>query len=109
MVDRTANEPSAWASMAERGSIRALRLLRGWYHLFGRTLSVALLVPIVTYFYLTGRASRAASLDFLQTLYATPEGRARLGESPRQRHVFRHLFTFAENLLDRMILWGGDG
>ena len=30
--------------MAERGSVGALRLLRGWYRLFGRPLSVALLV-----------------------------------------------------------------
>jgi len=103
------SEHSAWASMAERGSIRALALLRGWYRLFGRRLSVALLVPIVTYFYLTGRREKSASLDFLQTLYATPEGRAKLGGPPRGRQVFRHLFSFAENLLDRMILWGGDG
>ncbi|HTO55116.1 MAG TPA: hypothetical protein VMR50_17165 [Myxococcota bacterium] len=103
------SEPSAWASMAERGSIRALALLRGWYRLFGRRMSVALLVPIVTYFYLTGRREKLASRDFLQTLHATPEGRARLGGPPRGRHVFRHLFSFAENLLDRMILWGGDG
>ena len=37
-----------------------------------------------------------------------PEGRARLGAPPRLRHVFRHLFAFAENILDRMILWSGD-
>jgi len=102
-------EASAWASMAERGSLSALALLRGWYWLFGRRLSVALLFPIVLYFFLTGRRAREASRDFLQTLYATPEGRERLGARPRFWMVFRHLFSFAENLLDRMILWGGDG
>jgi predicted LPLAT superfamily acyltransferase len=95
--------------MAERGSLRALALLRGWYRLFGRGLSVALLFPIVLYFFLTGHAAREASLDFLQTLWATPEGRERLGSAPSRRQVFRHLFSFAENLLDRMILWSGDG
>jgi predicted LPLAT superfamily acyltransferase len=100
--------PSSWASMAERGSLGALALLRAWYRLFGRRLSVALLFPIVLYFFLTGRGAREASRDFLETLYATPEGRERLGSRPRARHVFRHLFSFAENLLDRMILWSGD-
>ena len=102
------SQRSAWANVAERGSLRALALLRGWYGLFGRRASVALLLPIVTYFYLTGRGSRRASRDYLDTLWATPEGRARLRRAPRRRDVFRHLFTFAENLLDRMILWSGD-
>ena len=72
------SQRSAWANVAERGSLRALALLRGWYGLFGRRASVALLLPIVTYFYLTGRGSRRASRDYLDTLWATPEGRARL-------------------------------
>ncbi len=101
-------EQSTWASMAERGSVRALFLLRGWYRIFGRRASVALLVPIVTYFFVTGRSARRASLEYLRALWATPEGRARLGARPRLRHVFRHLFAFAENLLDRMILWSGN-
>jgi predicted LPLAT superfamily acyltransferase len=101
-------EHSTWASMAERGSLRALFMLRTWYRVLGRRASVAMLVPIVAYFYATGRTARAASRDYLRTLWATPEGRARLGSPPRRRHVFRHLFAFAENLLDRMILWSGD-
>ncbi|HTO70348.1 MAG TPA: hypothetical protein VMR31_10845 [Myxococcota bacterium] len=102
------SDRSAWAHMAERGSLRALALLRGWYKLFGRRLSVALLVPIVAYFWATGRASRRASRDYFRTLYASPEGRASLGHRPTWRDVFAHLFSFAENLLDRMILWSGD-
>jgi predicted LPLAT superfamily acyltransferase len=94
--------------MAERGSLRALFVLRAWYRIFGRRASVALLVPIVAYFFATGRGARAASLDYLRTLWETPDGRAGLGAQPNRRHVFRHLFAFAENLLDRMILWSGD-
>ena len=101
-------EQSTWASMAERGSLRALFMLRRWYRIFGRRASVGMLVPIVTYFFLTGRSARRASHDYLHTLWATPDGRGRLGARPRLRHVFRHLFAFAENILDRMILWSGD-
>ena len=101
-------EQSTWASMAERGSLRALFMLRRWYRIFGRRASVAMLVPIVTYFFVTGRSARRASLEYLRVLWATPEGRERLGATPRLRHAFRHLFAFAENILDRMILWSGD-
>jgi len=102
------SDGSAWTKMAERGSLRALYMLRGFYRFFGRRASVALLTPIVLYFFLTGRASRQASRDYLDTLWALPEGRAALGATPTRFTVFRHLHAFAENLLDRMILWSGD-
>jgi predicted LPLAT superfamily acyltransferase len=44
-------ENGAWMNMAERGSLRALYLLRGFYRFFGRRASVALLTPIVLYFF----------------------------------------------------------
>jgi predicted LPLAT superfamily acyltransferase len=94
--------------MAERGSIRALLLIRWFYRHCGRLASVALLTPIVAYFFLTGRTARRASLDYLRTLWALPRGRAALGEAPGWRQVFRHLHEFAENILDRMIVWSGD-
>jgi len=103
------SQRSGWASMAESGSLAWLYILRSFYRTFGRRASVALLGPIVVYFFLTGRSSRPASLDYLRTLWATPRGREALGEPPSLRHVFRHLHAFAENLLDRMIMWSGDG
>ena len=86
----------------------ALVLIRWFYRYFGRRASVALLTPIVAYFFVTGRAARRASMDYLRTLWAMPRGRAALGEAPTWRHVFRHLHEFAENILDRMIVWSGD-
>ncbi len=94
--------------MAESGSLAWLYILRAYWRTFGRRASVALLRPIVVYFFLTGRSSRPASLDYLRTLWATPRGRSALGEWPTHRHVFRHLHAFAENLLDRMIMWSGE-
>jgi predicted LPLAT superfamily acyltransferase len=94
--------------MAESGSLAWLFILRAFYRTFGRRASVALLRPIVVYFFLTGRTSRPASLDYLRSLWATPRGREALGEPPTLRHVFRHLHAFAENLLDRMIMWSGE-
>ncbi len=105
---RHVSRSGGWASMAESGSLAWLFILRAFYRTFGRRASVMLLKPIVSYFFVTGRTSRPASLDYLRTLWATPRGRIALGEPPNLRHVFRHLHAFAENLLDRMILWSGD-
>ncbi len=99
---------SAWTNTAERGSLAALFLIRWFYGRFGRRASVALLAPIVSYFFVTGRTARRASMDYLRTLWATPRGPAALGGPPNWRHVFRHLHEFAENILDRMVVWSGD-
>jgi predicted LPLAT superfamily acyltransferase len=94
--------------VAERGSLTALSSIRWFYGRCGRRASVALLTPIVVYFFLTDRRARRASRDYLCTLWATPRGRIALGEPPTWRQVFRHLHEFAENILDRMIVWSGD-
>ena len=107
-AETSLSQRASWAGMAESGSMAWLFILRGFYRTFGRRASVALLRPIVVYFFVTGRISRPASLDYLRTLWATPRGRVALGGAPDLRHVFRHLHAFAENLLDRMILWSGD-
>ena len=99
----------AWTGITERGSLRALFLMLGVYRWLGRWAAIALLTPIVAYFFVTGGSARRASLDYLRTLWATPGGRASLGERPTWRHAFRHLYEFAENIVDSMIVWSGDG
>ena len=98
----------AWTGIAERGSLRALFLIQWIYRRFGRWAVMMLLTPIVGYFFVTGGAARRASLDYLRTVWATPRGRTCLGERPTRRHVFRHLYEFAENIVDSMIVWSGD-
>ena len=97
-----------WAATAERGSMLALRAMRACYRVLGRRVSIALLLPIATYFFLTSRSSRRASRDYLETLWAMPEGRIALGKRPRWWHVLRHHLEFSVNLLDRMVIWQGD-
>ncbi len=98
----------SWTGVAERGSIAWLHAIRAFYRGFGRGASVALLTPIVAYFFLTGGHIRRASRDYLRTLWATPRGREALGEKPGNRQIFGHIHAFAENILDRMIVWSGD-
>ena len=86
----------------------ALRFIRWVYRTFGRRATIAFLTPVVAYFFVTGRAVRRASLDYLRTLWAAPGGREALGAPPTLRHAFRHLHEFAEQVVDRMIVWSGD-
>jgi predicted LPLAT superfamily acyltransferase len=99
---------TAWAGITERGSMGALRFIRWVYETFGRRATIAFLTPVVAYFFVTGRAVRRASLDYLRTLWVAPGGREALGTPPTWRHAYRHLHEFAEQVLDRMIVWGGD-
>jgi hypothetical protein len=104
-----ASPRGAWTGIAERGSLGGLRLIRWIYARFGRAPVMVLLTPIVAYFFVTGGAARRASMDYLCTLWATPRGPASLGGRPTWRHSFVHLYEFAENIVDSMIVWSGDG
>jgi predicted LPLAT superfamily acyltransferase len=94
--------------MAERGSLRALFLIRWIYAHLGRPVVMVLLGPIVAYFFATGGDARRASRDYLRTLWATPRGRESLGVRPTWRQAFRHFYEFAENIVDSMTAWSGD-
>jgi predicted LPLAT superfamily acyltransferase len=102
-------DKTAWTEMAERGSQGALRFIRWVYRTFGHRATIAFLTPVVAYFFVTGRPTRRASIDYLRTLWATTGGRVALGGArPTWRHVFRHVHEFAEHIVDRMIVWSGD-
>ena len=88
-----------WTAKAERGSAWLIRLIVWLARTGGRTLCRGLLYPITLYFVLTDRMARRASREFLASAGGTPAG---------WRQVFRHLYTFATTLLDRVYLAAGD-
>jgi len=82
--------------------------MRWFYRTFGRRATLALLYPVAAYFFAKDRALRAASRLYLERVWALPEGRAALGSPPGARAVFHHVLEFAINILDRMVIWGGE-
>ncbi|MCG5540244.1 MULTISPECIES: LpxL/LpxP family acyltransferase [unclassified Halorhodospira] len=88
-----------WQNLQERGSPLALRTIR-WIALrVGRPFARSLLPAITLYFLLTAGHARQASRQFLR----------RAGfERPHLGHVFRHFYTFAAVILDRVYFTRGD-
>jgi predicted LPLAT superfamily acyltransferase len=95
------SELPAWQRVAEVGSLGALRAANLLYRAFGRRFVVAVLGPVVLYFYLRNRAIRDASRSYLAAV-AAETGAA----PPGRRDVLRHLFEFAVQIFDRMVSWG---
>lgn len=96
-----------WAGFAERGSVRALRLLVWLYRNLGRRGCQSLLAPIALYYFVRERVSRRASRDYLLRVWRRPEGRRVLGRRPGWFAPYRHYREFAAQILDRFVLWGG--
>jgi hypothetical protein len=90
---------TAWTAKAERGSAWLIRLIVWIARTGGRPVCRLLLYPITLYFVLTDRTARQASAEFLQ---------AAGGRPARWRDVFRHIYTFATTLLDRVYMASGD-
>jgi len=97
------DDPARWSTMGERGSYLGMRLLAGIYRLFGRTLCLTIMAPVVFYFFLTGRAQREASRDYLTHLWRS----GYLRERPSQWTSFRHFMSFAASALDTLAAWTG--
>jgi len=97
-----------WGGIPERGSIAALRVLLALYRTLGRRACLVILHFIAIYFTLLAGGARRASRLYLETLWATDEGKRALGHAPGLRHVLRHIHEFSINIFDRLVSWSGD-
>jgi predicted LPLAT superfamily acyltransferase len=86
---------TAWARQQERSNALLLRLMT-WISLrLGRRVGRVLLHLIAAYFVLFSPRARAASRDYLRRV---------LGRPAHWRDVYRHVFTFAATIHDRIYL-----
>lgn len=90
----TAANPT-WTQTPERSNLLLMRIM-AWFSLrAGRRASRSILYAIAAYFLLFSPASRRASRDYL---------RRALDHAPRWRDLYRHFFTFAATIHDRVYL-----
>jgi predicted LPLAT superfamily acyltransferase len=96
---------AAWASVSERGSDLSLRFIVWSIRRLGQAPMRFLIAPIALYFCVFAPAARRGSRVYLEQLdhfLGNPERRIGL------RDFYRHIYCFADVLLDRFALWAGD-
>ncbi|MEE4411224.1 MULTISPECIES: glycosyltransferase family 2 protein [unclassified Serratia (in: enterobacteria)] len=95
-----------WSATEERHGLWGIRLMLQVYRLFGRRAFQLLLYPVIGYFWLTGRAQRKASCDYLQRLREFAQGRQQALPAPL--NSFRHFMRFGDAMLDKLSSWRGE-
>ncbi|CAN5922234.1 glycosyltransferase family 2 protein [soil metagenome] len=103
LLRRRRRAATHWAGLSERGLYWGLQACAWSYRLLGRGGCMAVLSPVVLYFYLTSGERRRASLDFLGRAFAA-SGRS---PAPGWRDGYRHFLSFARRALDSFIAWLG--
>ncbi|MBF0098041.1 MAG: glycosyltransferase family 2 protein [Magnetococcales bacterium] len=97
------NHPAHWSELAERGTLLGMQIAVVFLGLFGRTISLVLLAPVIGYFFLTGSKQRHAALNFLQ----------RVANRSGQQHKrlwwqgLRLYFEFSRRMIDLFLAWSG--
>jgi predicted LPLAT superfamily acyltransferase len=102
-VATAADESKHWAEASERGSFWGPALMGFIYRVLGRTVCLAVLAPVITYFYFAGAKQRRASLKYLRRVWRL-QGRT---DRPNHWHGLKHFFAFGESLVDRFGAWTG--
>ena len=96
--------PAGWARTRERGAFFLMRLTLLGLRLFGRPVMLPIVHTTALYFFLFGRGSRGASLDYLRRVAAAmPESDLR----PTWRTAYRHFRAFGTAILDKIDSWSG--
>lgn len=91
-----------WSGIGEAGSLLGMKLLLLVYRVFGRWGFRLILLPVISYFYLTRKSARLASAEYLSRLSETFPDCAQAGLNSRQ-----HFWSFGEVLLDKLLVWMG--
>lgn len=93
-----------WAQIQEASLLWGMRLLFAVYRLFGHRMLQLFLHPVVLYYWLTNPAARSASRDYLDKVCAL---RPALNLRGDHRGSYRHLFSFANAIIDKLAAWAG--
>lgn len=93
-----------WADIAEAGTGLGLWLLYALYRVAGRLPFRIAVYPVITYYFLTRRLARAASLQYLARLAGYSDGAT---PAPTWHNGLRHLLAFADTILDKLLAMSG--
>jgi predicted LPLAT superfamily acyltransferase len=97
-------KPRHWAEMGETTFVAGIWLLYWIHRLLGRWPFRLCLYPVVAMHWLSRPGLRAASLQYLERVEAATGA---LGHKPRWLDSVRHMLTFAETMLDKLLATSG--
>jgi predicted LPLAT superfamily acyltransferase len=98
------NDGPHWARVAESTCVFGMWLLYRIYRIFGRTVFRLCLHPVAFYYWASRPSARRASMQYLRRMQAA---HGPFDREPGWRHGLRHIISFAETLLDKMLASGG--
>ena len=93
-----------WAHIDEFTFLAGMRLLFWLCRVFGRWPFRVALYPLTLWYTIAKPSARAASADYLLRIARQSGAGSR---KPGGFLVLRHFVSFAENILDKMLLWNG--
>lgn len=99
-----ASDAGHWANIAESTFIAGILVLFAVYRYLGRWPFRACLYPVVTYYWLTRKPARAASIQYLRRHHVY---HGLTGATPGLRDSLRHFLAFAEVILDKLLAYTG--
>lgn len=94
-----------WADLNEVSASLGIRLLFLVYKLFGRLPVLLILYPVILWFLIFSKVARRSSYDYLERLYQYSGG---VTPKPSWINVYRHIYSFGECILDKLIIWSGN-
>lgn len=97
-----------WSQIEERGIYYGLHTMLLTYKVFGRKTFLALLCPVIAYFFVFGGDARRASLQFLTRVYKSERGAVVFKHPPGWRESYAHMWSFGEAILDKLAAWVGE-
>ncbi len=97
------SEAKHWSKMQERGTYLGIQVLLFVYRLFGRRILSFFLYPVVAYLYFTGGASKQASKEYWQRIYAIKNAE----KAFTHRVGIAHFYSFAQSAFDKIDAWMG--
>lgn len=102
-TDRTEHRTGHWAEARERGDAWGPALMGFIYRVLGRHVCLAVMAPVILYFYAAGAKQRRASLDYLRRVWRAK----RIQAAPNHWHGLKHFFAFGVSLVDKFGAWIG--
>jgi predicted LPLAT superfamily acyltransferase len=102
-VTRPHSARRPWHEMAERGSLTGLRILLNILTVAGRPLLLIVMVPVVLYMFILGRAARRAAIAFQKRVLRST-GAPHAAVTPWWRAV-KQFWNFGISIVDKVVSW----